>query len=237
MNALNRACVWLAPEETASERVLPLTLLVRPVPLLGLVVLGVNDHVLKGSGLVPGWLTGKLSDVAGMVYFPLLLVTGLNLFGWVITRVGGRPVRWASPTMTQVTVACIATALFFSAVQLSVEVKDFYARVTAMLSFWSNAPYVQVTMDPTDVFTAPAVLVAWWQGRRSVARVPPGRLGFVSGSEAIERSSWASDTGLGDVVRLLKTEDARLQLREVLRAVANGDSERADAALRVVRGQ
>jgi cysteine-rich repeat protein len=43
--------------------------------LLSLAVLAANDHVLKGSGLLPGWLTGKLSDVAGMfVAGPLLAV-------------------------------------------------------------------------------------------------------------------------------------------------------------------
>jgi cysteine-rich repeat protein len=43
--------------------------------LLSLAVLAANDHVFKGSGLLPGWLTGKLSDVAGMfVAGPLLAV-------------------------------------------------------------------------------------------------------------------------------------------------------------------
>lgn len=45
--------------------------LVHPVPLVAIAVLVVNDHVLKGRA--PGLVTGKLSDFAGLVFFPLLL--------------------------------------------------------------------------------------------------------------------------------------------------------------------
>jgi len=46
-------------------------LLLHPVPLGAIVLLVVNDHVLKARG--PGFVTGKLSDVAGLVFFPLFL--------------------------------------------------------------------------------------------------------------------------------------------------------------------
>ncbi|WNG39655.1 hypothetical protein F0U61_42760 [Archangium violaceum] len=35
-----------------------------------MVLLGVNDHVFKLH--CPSWWTGKLSDVAGLAFFPLL---------------------------------------------------------------------------------------------------------------------------------------------------------------------
>src|SRR5689334_9861831 len=38
-----------------------------------LVVLLLNDHVLKGSGVLPSVLTGKLSDFAGVIVAPVLL--------------------------------------------------------------------------------------------------------------------------------------------------------------------
>ena len=47
--------------------------LCHPLPIAAVLVLTLNDHVLKGSGLLPGWLTGKLSDFAGLFFFPLLL--------------------------------------------------------------------------------------------------------------------------------------------------------------------
>jgi len=42
---------------------------------VALAVLVVNDHVLKGAGLLPGWLTGKLSDFAGLVVAPVVVST------------------------------------------------------------------------------------------------------------------------------------------------------------------
>ena len=67
--------------------------LAHPVTVAALVVLLVNDHLLKYA--YPGWVTGKLSDVAGLVLAPALLaslvtllarrapgrVTGVDVFG------------------------------------------------------------------------------------------------------------------------------------------------------------
>lgn len=49
---------------------------------LALVVLVLNDHVLKTA--YPGWVTGKLSDVAGLVFAPVLL--GVLLTAWRVPR-------------------------------------------------------------------------------------------------------------------------------------------------------
>ncbi len=48
--------------------------------LTALVVLVVNDHMLKGSGVLPGSVTGKLSDFAGLFVLAVLLcqVRGLR---------------------------------------------------------------------------------------------------------------------------------------------------------------
>ena len=45
--------------------------LLHPVTLISMALLGLNDHWWKAS--YPGWFTGKLSDVAGLVFFPVLL--------------------------------------------------------------------------------------------------------------------------------------------------------------------
>jgi hypothetical protein len=79
--------------------------LVRPGALVALGVLITNDHLLKGSGLLPGWLTGKLSDFAGLYLFPILV---FGLFGHA--RVVG-----------------IATALGFLSVKLVPAVNGFVA--------------------------------------------------------------------------------------------------------------
>lgn len=51
----------------------PMRALVHPLFLSSTLLLLLNDRVFKGSGLLPGVLTGKLSDVAGMFVAPLVL--------------------------------------------------------------------------------------------------------------------------------------------------------------------
>jgi len=45
--------------------------MLHPLTLISLVMLLVNDHFLKWAH--PSWLTGKLSDVAGMILAPIVL--------------------------------------------------------------------------------------------------------------------------------------------------------------------
>lgn len=80
-----------------------------PVPLVALVALIVNDHWAKAAW--PGFVTGKLSDVAGMVFFPLFLQGLVE----VILSLTGRP--WGPSR--RVLVGCVAaTILVFAAVKL-----------------------------------------------------------------------------------------------------------------------
>ena len=56
----------------------PIKSISHPLWGLSLAVLLVNDHALKGAGLLPSWVTGKLSDLAGYFLFPMLLATVLR---------------------------------------------------------------------------------------------------------------------------------------------------------------
>ncbi len=62
-----------------SRTVRPASAFVHPLFLGSLALLALNDHVLKGSGLLPGWLTGKLSDFAGLVFAPPLFAALLGV--------------------------------------------------------------------------------------------------------------------------------------------------------------
>ena len=80
----------------------PRRALATPLFATALLVLALNDHVLKGAGLLPGWLTGKLSDFAGLIVAPVVLAVLLR------TR---RRVGFA---------ICLAAAVFFlGALQVS----------------------------------------------------------------------------------------------------------------------
>jgi len=56
-----------------------LTPLTHPLWWAALGLLVVNDDMLKGRGIVPGWLTGKLSDFAFLIVAPVLFAAMLPL--------------------------------------------------------------------------------------------------------------------------------------------------------------
>jgi hypothetical protein len=51
-----------------------------PITILSIIILIINDHVLKTY--YSSWLTGKLSDFAGLFFFPFLLTIVLSLIFW-----------------------------------------------------------------------------------------------------------------------------------------------------------
>ena len=131
-------------------------LLVAPVSLAAIAVLVINDHVLKAA--VPGVVTGKLSDVAGMIFFPLLLAAALEQIG----------IRRGAQTIVA---AAIATGVVFAAVKLWHPAGDAYRVGLAALQWPFRvvaAPLgdalpalgrVHLTADPTDLLALPALLV------------------------------------------------------------------------------
>jgi hypothetical protein len=129
-----------------------------------LAVLVANDHWLKGSGLLPGWLTGKLSDFAGLIVAPVVLV-GLA--------------RASRPRARH---ACIAlVALVFAGFELF----PSWARA---LAEWAH---LRTWPDPTDLFALAILPLTYWVlKRRSVGqqlRLGPAflhRLALIAGSVA-----------------------------------------------------
>ena len=116
--------------------------LTHPVTIALLVVLLVNDHVLKSAW--PGPVTGKLSDVAGLVLAPPLLAT----LGALIAP--GTPVRVLSRSALAVT-GCGFTIIKSSA----------YAAHAASIG-WSTLHGASVIRaDRTDLLALPALAIAW----------------------------------------------------------------------------
>ena len=178
-NPLLRPFEFLAPEELASRPSLPVTLLFRPAPLLALVLLVANDQWAKSSGLFPSLITGKLSDFAGLFLAPLLVVTILNMGVSAIDRQLGAASALRSPSMTQIAVLCAAIAALFTSLQVNVRAAELYADVMGAVSFWSTAPRVPPTPDPTDLVALVAVAGAFFYARRAIAKCPPGRIALL----------------------------------------------------------
>ena len=128
----------------------PATLLCHPVVVMAVVVCAVNDHLFKGSGWLPGVVTGKLSDVAGLFFFPTLLAVLLFL----ATRIAGRwspPIRqfrWFDRPRVYLDTAAFLTIAVFAAVNISLTANSL------LEPYWGV-----VTMDVTDLLCLPMVLV------------------------------------------------------------------------------
>lgn len=135
-----------------------------PPTLLALAVLALNDHVLKQAA--PGVVTGKLSDLAGLVLTPALLAVVLAVLR----------VPRAAP------VALVATAVAFTVVKTTV------SGVEAANAVWSWVGWpTQILRDPTDLLALPALLLAALVSRSERRRVPGARhrVGLALGALAL----------------------------------------------------
>lgn len=143
----------LSPTPPARE-LRPEHALLTPTWLGALALLVANDHWLKGSGLLPDVLTGKLSDFAGMLVAPVLLAS--------LLRVGTR----------RGLLAChVAVVVVFAAIQLSPE----FARLWSGLMGLFGHPWV-ITCDPTDLIAVP---FAWLSWRLLIPEMAPERPALV----------------------------------------------------------
>jgi len=145
-------------------------LLRHPGFLGALILLVVNDHLLKGAGLLPAWITGKLSDFAGLVVAPVVLGAVLGAASAAPRGPGGA----AGGGGTSRHIAALAVAVgagLFVATELSQGAADGLASILAAAGvpsrFWA---------DPTDL-VALAVLPLTWrvlvpEERRSSGPVP-----------------------------------------------------------------
>lgn len=137
------------------------------MPLGAAAVLFVNDHALKGAGLLPGWLTGKLSDVAGLFVFPIFMVACLRWASAVIGREMGRDraLAWGAAGLT---------GALFAGVKLWPEMNG-----------WVGAVLGPMSMDPWDLVALAALVPAgWWMSRRAASASRGGTPALRTGAAA-----------------------------------------------------
>ena len=137
----------------------PGDLLVRPLAVVAMMTLIVNDHVLKPRW--PGLLTGKLSDLAGLVFLPLLIIS--------LYEVARAAMRRSWRVSERAVLAIVATvALGFAATKLSTAVAATYGDILGWLR-WpliGHRSQVAISQDPSDVLCTPAAIVAWIESCR-----------------------------------------------------------------------
>ena len=155
---------------TGDTSAAPGAAMLHPLALASIALLIVNDHVLKS--LWPGTITGKLSDFAGLVFFPLLLHGGWQIASRL--RYGG-----CRPHGRALVAAIVVTGLVFVAVKTLPPAADAYRSGLGLLqwpvaslvaglegrSIPSLAPVLFV-MDPTDLVALPALFLSYVIGIR-----------------------------------------------------------------------
>lgn len=153
-----------SPAGAGSNLRVPGDLLLGVVPLTAIAILLLNDHVLKAAW--PGVLTGKLSDAAGLVFFPFLLVGIWQLVG----RRLGLP---GAGGFTAAVVAIGATGAVFALVKTTPLAGDVYRYglgliqwpLGALVAAISGGPIpalgmpVALVADPSDLVTLPALAI------------------------------------------------------------------------------
>lgn len=163
-------------EEADDPRRRGTELFLRPDVVAALVVLIANDRVLKRRW--PGWATGKLSDLAGLYLFPLVLVG--------VVEVGAVAVRRLAPRRClSVVVATTATAAAFAAIKLVPAAGEAFQTTFGWLRWplsalesrldgdgFDAARRVNLVSDASDVLALPMAGLCWWVHGRS--RSSPG---------------------------------------------------------------
>lgn len=166
-----------------------------PVALGAVAVLALNDH--WGKAAWPGLVTGKLSDLAGLLFFPLVLQAI-----WELTA--GR--RRGAPSRRVLVGAALLTALVFTLVKVSPAAAELYRLgfgvlrwpLDVALAAVRSAPVpplskVMLTRDVTDLLALPAVLGAVAVGWARAGPDAQGGRGAV-GSDAMATSSVAGES-------------------------------------------
>jgi len=189
-----------------------------PATLAAIALLAVNDWLLKprvppdsGASLV----TGKLSDLAGLAFAPVVLSAAIGLALHAAARLGAR----VDPSLSRRRLlGCLAaTGAGFAAVKLS---PALAAHVAGWLSHLGRP--ARFYEDPTDLLALPALLVARWIGRDELRRVPLGR------AAAILRLGRPAAAALADV-RSAGAPGARVDA--LAAALDARDPDRVDALL------
>lgn len=143
----------------------PGDLLLSPWALVSVSVILVNDHVLKGA--FGNTMTGKLSDVAGVFLFPLLLLSVLEVLR---RKLAGRAaIAWS----------IAVTGIGFAAVKTVSPIGDAYEWVIGFFR-WTAGGFrgellpIVVFRDPSDLWVLPILFASYLVVTHNRTRAPQG---------------------------------------------------------------
>jgi hypothetical protein len=137
--------------------------LLHPLALAALALLILNDHLLKA--MLPGLLTGKLSDVAGVLLAPLVVVAAIEIGSAAIGR-------QTSPGRRGLIAICTLVAVAFAVVKTTpvgavalgsvLGIGQWLGGVLAspLLGMPPPPAVADVVVDPTDLVALGSIVAA-----------------------------------------------------------------------------
>ena len=141
--------------------------LLHPVALMSLGLLVINDRLLKAH--YPGVVTGKVSDIAGLIFLPILIVSTVEL-GRAATRRSG----WRL-TDRQLFVVVVLIGVTFVLAKTVAPVGTGVRHVIGAAEWpilsvksliaggsLSHLPAIHVVRDPTDLIALPFLVIGYW---------------------------------------------------------------------------
>lgn len=148
--------------------------ILNPIVLAAVGLLLLNDHVLKAA--YPGFVTGKLSDIAGLAFFPLMLVGA-----WEVALLALR--RWREPSPRPIVIATLLTAVLFVLVKTTDAGSEAFGVGLGVAQWLPGAALDALTarpiggpartvevLDATDLAALPALVVPLAVGLRRARR-------------------------------------------------------------------
>ena len=138
-----------------------------PLTLISLGVLLLNDHWFKLAA--PSYLTGKLSDFAGLLFFPFLLSAGLGLV----------LMRWKIAPRRVAILGFAITGIWFTTLKTVPIVNLGTEQLVNVLTGAQS----QIILDPSDLIALFSLLPAGWLWLRlehHPSPRPPGRLAYLA---------------------------------------------------------
>jgi len=140
-----------------------LVCLQHPASWAAILLLLLNDHVLKQ--FTPSWITGKLSDFAGLFFFPYLITAVASIF---LDRI-----RVSRRIIGLVTFGFVGIG--FSLLKISPFVNQWFSQVASQVL----ATPVHYALDPTDTLALLTLWPSWLLWNRSY-QLHPYKFAYIS---------------------------------------------------------
>jgi hypothetical protein len=180
--------------------------LAHPLTLGSVALLAVNDHVLKR--LAPSALTGKLSDFAGLFFFPYLLIAFASLGRLALSALRSRSSlhalrrRKAAPFAS---LAFLGTAALFAIIKA---VPAANAASSGLLAVVLRVP-LRVTRDATDLAALAALVPSYllWRSLNQHDEPSPRRSILALGLASLAALATSPCMPFPEVSRVLRSDE------------------------------